>query len=114
MNVLYPRTITVTRNAYNPVAGQPLEQQVTTVVTGVVARIYLKRDKGFSPPIDFPGHTNTSAPMPLWMIDTTLGDGSLVENDIITDDLGREFKVDAAYFNGLYMEVSTTPTRPIA
>lgn len=114
MNVFYPRTITVTRNSYTQTAGQPYEQGSTVVVSGAIARIYLKRDKGFSAPIFMPGKTNTSASMPMWIVDTQLGDGSIKEADIVTDDLGREFKVDAAYFNGWFMQLSVTPTKPVA
>jgi len=114
MSAFYPRTITITRSSYTPVAGQPLEQTNITVVSGAPARIYLKRDKGFSAPIWSPGKTNTSASMPMWLVDTKLGDKTVQEADIMTDDLGREFKVDAAYFNGWFTQLSITPTRPVA
>ena len=114
MSTFYPRAITVTRNSYTPVAGKPLEQTNVVVVTGAPARIYLKRDKGFSEPIWSPGKTNTSASMPLWLVDTKLPDKTIQEADIVTDDLGREFKVDAAYFNGWFTQLSVSPTKPVA
>lgn len=114
MSAFYPRLITVTRSDYTPVAGQPLEQRTITVYSAIPARIYLKRDKGFSAPIWSPGKTNTSASMPMWVIDTQLGDNTIQDADIIVDDLQRQYKVDAAYYNGWFMQMSVTPTSPTA
>lgn len=114
MSLLYQRTVTVTRSSYVPTAGQPLEQQSVTVYTALPARIYLKRDKGFSSPKEFPGQTTTSASTPLWMMDARVADGTIKDADQVVDDLGRIFKVDAAYFNGMYMECALSPATPEA
>lgn len=105
MSFIYPRTITITRQAKITAAGtsgysglQPAKE--TVVATALPASIQL--DKTGSRPIpgvpaDTMGRGDYNIFIPMHL--ATLGE--TVEGDVITDDLGVRYKVTNAYWNSL-------------
>jgi hypothetical protein len=91
MSFLYDRTATINR----PTESYPTTGQATNayaaVYTGVACSIQMKRPMG--PPL-----TTDDSPMVTWeiLIDPAFA-GTLIQNDQLTDDLGRSFRVKAAY-----------------
>lgn len=122
MSFLYPYTVTIKRTGYSSVPGEGLAQSETTVISGASANIELKRDKGFGSPAGFPAPTNTSAPMPEWIISvkmdaavSALGKNAFQNGDQAIDDVtGRLFKVDAAFYTPLAWQLACTPYKPDA
>lgn len=100
MGFLYPRTISVYRDALNTSPGvQPYgaPNEATTVATGIPAAIQLKKESGDQPahmPADVSKRT-------YWSIQFKGTLGLVQENDTITDDLGARYQVVAPYWNSL-------------
>lgn len=106
MSFIYPRTITVSRPI--PPAGvgvvgysgtNPTNE--TVVVAGVPASIQVKRPSSRTAN-DLPA----SAPSPiLWNVliplSANIAVGTLKDRDIVTDDAGDRYQVEAAYWNSL-------------
>lgn len=117
MNILQPRTITISRAGYTPVAGQPLQPGDTVIASGVACNIYEKRPKGFSKPAGWEVETNTSASMPIYMLSILgqlPGGATIKEGDTVADDLGRTFKVSGIEPHGLGFTGSLEPYEPLA
>lgn len=102
--------------------AEGLANTTITIVTSTPAAIQIKRDKGFGSPAGFPASTNSSAPMPAWMIYipltleiTALGPAGILDGDEITDLAdGRKFKIDAAEFTPLAWQLACAPYKPDA
>lgn len=101
---IYPRTIAVTR----PVAPTGVGYQgysatqsgsETAIVSGIPANIQAKTT--LSRPAGLPG----APPSPIvWRIYIPLdavANGVILDRDIITDDLGCRYQVEASYWNSL-------------
>ncbi|MDE2097776.1 MAG: hypothetical protein KGL39_11045 [Patescibacteria group bacterium] len=93
-------------------------QSITTIATSVPCFSQVKRDKGFSTPAGFPAPSNTSAPMPEYIIYIGLGGvfpaGSILEGDMLTFPDGDTLKVDAVNSSTLMWTLYCTPFRPDA
>ena len=95
------------------------QQSTVSVATNIPAYIQIKRDKGFSAPAGFQGGaTNTSAPMPEWLIYVGLGgvtpDSFIKDGDMITNEAGNQWKVDAASTSTVIWQLFCTPYKPDA
>jgi len=118
MSFLYPFNVsvqrasgTLTQTADGAVQGTSL------VASSLPASIQLKRDKGFSAPAGWQGGaTNTSAPMPEWMIYVPASAPQIMDGDMLTDlaTPSRVWKVDAAEFTPLGWQLACTPYKPNA
>ena len=124
MSFLYPFTITITRSsgAVTQTADGAV-QGITTVINNAPASVQLKRDKGFGAPVGFPaGATNTSAPMPEWMIYlpsntaiAELGIDGIRDGDTVSDTTStRTWRVDAAEYTPIGWSLACTPYIPDA
>jgi len=107
MSFLYPRVIVVTRPSAPVGAGYTggyagaLKSTETAVVSGIAANIQAKTTMGRT----LAGTLPSAAPGPIvWRVFIALGlvaDGVIKDRDIITDDLGRRFQIEAAYSNSM-------------
>ena len=118
MSFLYPFNVSVQR-ASGTLTQTPdgASQGSSVIAASVPASIQLKRDKGFSAPAGFQGGaTNTSAPMPAWMIYVPSSVPQILDGDMITDlaTPSRVWKVDAAEFTPLGWQLACTPYKPNA
>ena len=119
MSFLYPFTVSVQRVAYSFVSGEGAAQSSTTIISSTQASIQLKRDKGASQPVGFGSPTNTSSPLPYWIVFIPVSVGSMTviqDGDMVTD-LGqttRVFKVDAAEYTELGWALYCSPYKPDA
>lgn len=102
MSFLYPRTISISRPT-QPVGvgavgyGAELPATETAIASGIAASIQQKRD-GKMPGAGLPGDARST----LWRIFFNgLASGFVVDRDIITDDLGIRYQVQAAYWNSM-------------
>ncbi len=121
MSFLYPFTVSISRVSYASTPTEGLAQSETSVLTNAPANIELKRDKGFSAPAGFPAPTNSSAPMPDWIVSVqmtaavaALGMNAIQDGDEVVDQNGRRFKVDAAFYTPLAWQLACTPYKPNA
>ncbi len=118
MSFLYPFNVSVQRASGTLTQTQDGAAQGSTVIAASLpASIQLKRDKGFSAPVGFQGGaTNTSAPMPAWMIYLPATAPQILDGDIVTDlaTPSRQWKVDAAEFTPLGWQLGCTPFKPDA
>jgi len=101
MSFLYPRTISISRPTQPTGVGAvgyggELPATETAVASGVAASIQQKKE-GRPPPAGLPG----DARMTLWRIFFNLPNGTVADRDIIADDLGIRYQVQAAYWNSL-------------
>ena len=115
MSFIYAYTISISRAVQQFSQSAGATQGLTIIAASVPASIQLKRDKGFSAPTGFPAPSNTSAPMPMWMIYLPiLTDGVVLPADALTDNDGNVYKVDAVNF-GIYGYVlAASPYEPPA
>ena len=95
------------------------QQSTQQIASGIPCYIQLKRDKGFSMPAGWQGGaTNTSAPMPEWLIYVGLGGvtphGFIQEGDMIINEAGNQWKVDAASTSTVIWQLACTPYKPNA
>jgi len=124
VSVLYPYSVTVTRSSGTVTqTADGAVQGIVTVLAGAPASIQMKRDKGFGAPVGFQGGaTNTSAPMPAWLIYlplnsavTALGQNGLRDGDSVADNgSSRTWKVDAAEYTPIGWQLACTPYSPDA
>jgi hypothetical protein len=105
MSFLYPRTIKVMRPAAQDGVGAMDDYVADTaeaevlVVADIPASIQAKRAGGKNP-VGLPADGGNNA----WQVMTpprALSDGTVINRDIIVDDLGRRFQVVADYTNSL-------------
>ncbi|VVC76000.1 hypothetical protein AQUSIP_13010 [Aquicella siphonis] len=104
MSFIYPRTISISRP--NPTTGigalpyQGLDPTDETVLfTGIPASIQSRGATANK--AGLPADTKGT---PVWVIIIPLQycpNGSILERDVITDDLGNRYQVAAAYWNSL-------------
>ena len=95
------------------------QQSTVQVASGIPCYVQVKRDKGFSAPAGYQGGaTNTSAPMPDWLVYVGLGGvtpaGFIKDGDIITNQVGDQWKVDAASTSTVIWQLYCTPYKPNA
>ena len=119
MSFIYAYTISISRAVQQFSQSAGATQGLTIIAASVPASIQLKRDKGFSAPTGFPAPSNTSAPMPMWMIyipaSAGLAQGAVLGADLITDlQSGAQYKVDAASWSMLGWQLACTPYEPTA
>lgn len=123
MSFLYPFTVTITRPSGTLTqTADGAVQGTTSVIATTPAAIQLKRDKGASSPVAFPAATNTSAPLPYWMIYlqmvsglAALGPNGIRDGDSVLDDgSGRQWKVDAAEYTPLGWRLACSVYKPDA
>jgi len=109
-------TVSISRSTEVFSATDGLTQTLTQIAAGMPCYIQLKKDKGYSAPVAFPAPTNTSAPMPEWIVYIGLGgitpDGFIQEGDLIQDENGNHWKVDAASNSTLTWQLAVTPFKP--
>lgn len=109
MSFLYPRTIKVERAAhqkdgvgkmgYGGVNTTPSADALDLIAEDVPCNIQ-SRSSGSVNPAGLPGDTR----LVQWFVNIPLGvvaDGVIKRNDLVTDDKGRRFKVQAPYFHSL-------------
>jgi hypothetical protein len=103
---LYPRVIAVTRPTAAPSAGDAgylgLQQtSETTIATGIRASIQFD-SHGARPVSDVPADSSGRS---LWKVfiplSAGIANGTIQKNDILTDDLGNRYQVEAPYWNSL-------------
>jgi hypothetical protein len=117
MSFLYPFNVSIQRAGTLTQTSDGAVRGISTIASSVPASIQLKRDKGFSSPAGFQGGaTNTSAPMPAWMIYVPASAPQILDGDMITDlaTPSRQWKVDAAEFTPLGWQLGCTPFKPDA
>lgn len=115
MALLCPQTVSISRAVQQFSVSGGASQTMTPIATSYPCNVQLKRDKGFSEPLGFAAPSNTSAPMPMWMIYLPiLTDGVVLPADALTDNDGNVYKVDAVNF-GIYGYVlAASPYEPPA
>jgi len=102
MSFIYPRTISISRPATDPVPTltpgyRDLDPTAeTSVAVGIPASIQADRTGG-SNKADLPSDVSST----VWRIFFRGDLGLLRDRDIITDDLGTRYKVIGAYWNSL-------------
>jgi hypothetical protein len=101
MSFIYPRTITISRPFNTSGVGalpyQGLDPSDETVIaTGIIASI--QKESSVSLQSGLPGDVASGSE---WAIFFVLPNGTLLDRDIITDDLGERYQVMAAYWNSL-------------
>jgi hypothetical protein len=102
MSFVYPRTISISRptqpNGVGAVGyGAELPATETPVASNVPASIQQKKE-GRMPGAGLPGDARAT----IWRIFfNSLQNGTVADRDIITDDLGIRYQVQAAYWNSL-------------
>ena len=111
---MYPRTIAVTRPSapvgvgYTGGYSGALKSTETPVVSGIAASVQAKTT--MARPVA--GALPSAAPGPIvWRVFIARGivaDGVIKDRDIITDDLGRRFQVEAAYSNSMGWNIACT------
>lgn len=100
MSFLYPRTISVYRDLEPTQGGLQTyntTNQGTLVASAIPASIQLKKETGTQPanlPADISRRT-------YWNIMFRAPPGTVIDNDIVVDDLGVRYQVTAAYWNSL-------------
>jgi hypothetical protein len=108
MSFMYPRTISVKRPATNSGTGAigyggELPSTETSILSGMAASIQHRSGQGRTVtglPADAPKGAD-------WYIFVPkAAEGSITENDIITDDLFKRYQVIAAYWNSLGYRVA--------
>ena len=102
MSFIYPRTITVTRPIpTSGIGALPyqglLHSEETVIITGVKASIQQTKESR-QPPQALPGDVIRQT---LWTIFFMVPNGTVLERDIITDDLNERYQVTGAYWNSL-------------
>ena len=112
-------TISISRAGAVTQTADGAQQSTVSIASGIPCYIQLKRDKGFSSPAGFQGGaTNTSAPMPEWLVYVGLGgvtpQGFIQDGDMITNESGNQWKVDAASTSTVIWQLSCTPFKPDA
>ena len=115
MSFLYPQTISINRLSALTQTADGAAQTMATVATNVPASIQFKRDKGFSAPLGFQASSNSSAPLPEWIIFLQPGNTSFTpqDGDYVTDGQ-RTWKAVAAVFSPLGWRLFCTPYAPDA
>lgn len=116
MSFLYPRTISIQRAAQTFSATEGATQTLTTVISNVPCMIDLKRPKGNSMPVGFPGKSNTDAPMPYWYMTcagySIAAADTVQQADIVTDDAGLKYKVEGVWWSPIGTVLACEPYRP--
>jgi len=111
-------TISISRAGTVTQGADGAQQGTVAVASGIPCYVQLKRDKGFSAPTGFPAPTNTSAPLPEWLIYVCLGGvtpaGFIKDGDIITTSGGQKWRIDAASSSTVIWQLSCTPYSPDA
>jgi hypothetical protein len=92
-------------------------QSETILAQNVPCYVNLKRDKGFGAPKDFPGGTDTSAPLPEWLVYVALGgvypSGFFQDGDLLSIR-GEQWRVDAASSDTVMWQLACTAYIPNA
>ena len=115
MNLIYPFTVSVSREVQTFSVANGATQGLSSIFTGLSASIQLKRDKGYGAPVGFAAGTNTSASMPLWEIFIpNVALGAILEADMITDQSGKQYKTDAVQWTPIGCMLGCTPYQPNA
>jgi len=99
---MYPRTITITRpqvtSGVGAIGYQGLEKSnETTIQTNVMANIQ-KIENVRQLDANLPGDVARGS---VWAIFCNLPNGTILDRDIITDDLNVRYQVMAAYWNSM-------------
>ncbi|OCJ12474.1 hypothetical protein A6U86_05480 [Rhizobium sp. AC27/96] len=106
MSFMYPRTIAVTRPTGQTGVGNVgysgvLKSTETPVVSGIPANIQAKTTMART----YAGSLPAAPPGPIvWRVFIPLravANGVILDRDIITDDLGERYQVEAAYWNSM-------------
>ncbi len=115
MSFLFPQTVSISRLSALTQTADGMAQTMATVASNVPASIQFKRDKGFSAPLGFQASSNSSAPLPEWIIFLQPGNISVTpqDGDYVTDGQ-RTWKVVAAVFSPLGWRLFCTPYAPDA
>ena len=100
MSFIYHRTIAITRPTHpsgvGAVAyGGQVPSGETPVISGLPASIQLSKSGGKG--MDLPGDSKDT----MWRIFFMAPNGTVKEQDVITDDLGERYQVSGAYWNSL-------------
>ncbi len=92
-------------------------QTENVIAQNIPCYIALKRDKGFGAPKDFPGGTDTSAPLPEWLVYVPLGGvfpvGFFQDGDLLSVH-GEQWRVDAAASDTIMWQLACTSYIPNA
>lgn len=107
MSFIYPRTIAITRpNSESGVGAQPYgglaASNESPVASNVPASIQLDR-AGQAAAASLPGDT---AGRGFWRVFFKLPEGTVLERDVITDDLGNRYQVTNPYWDSLGYNVT--------
>lgn len=116
MSFLYPRTIGVQRAQQTFSVTDGATQTLTAILSDVPCMIDLKRPKGNSIPVGFPGKSNTDAPMPYWYMtcpgSSVPAANTIQQADMVTDDAGLTYKVEAVWWTPIGTVLACEPYRP--
>ncbi len=102
MSFMYPRTISITRPISTTGIGalgyqglDPADE--TTILTGIAANIQrLENTRALI--ADLPGDVARGS---IWAVFCNLPSGTILDRDIITDDLNVRYQVMASYWNSM-------------
>ena len=100
-NLIYPRTITITRSAYTNTGGG-LEPTDSIIATGIAASIQLKSVRPLvNNASTMPAGSASNPGMATWIIIFQGTMGLVKKDDKITDDLGVAYEVDGPWWDSL-------------
>lgn len=110
MSFLYPRIISVRRPRANESVGpQPYsgvtEANEDTIASGLRASIQLNR-KGGSPQAGTPSDAYNRNGYDVFIPKSDAALGSILERDVIVDDLANRYQVTGAYWNSFGFNLS--------
>lgn len=114
-NVIYPRTVTITRAQATYTDADGLTNADVTVAQNVDCSIQIKRETAH-PSLMFPVASDTDASVPFWVgfipAYTGLTAAAVKKGDKVTDDLGNDYQVESAYPNFLGLQLSLRAYKP--
>ncbi|KAA0686011.1 hypothetical protein DTW90_34560 [Neorhizobium sp. P12A] len=106
MSFLYPRTISVTRpqgqTGVGNVGYSAVEKGTEApVISGIPASVQAKTTMARVPNGSLPAQPPGPIVWRVYIPNGKVPDGMIQDRDIITDDLGRRFQVEADYVNSM-------------
>lgn len=112
MSFLYPRTISIRRaNAHAAIGavgyGGVTEADETVVVSGLPASIQAKSGSARTRSGDLPAAAPGPVQWNIFLPKSAAANGTILDRDIVVDDLGERYMVDAAYWNSLGYQLKT-------
>jgi hypothetical protein len=112
-NFMYPRTISVTRPQGQSGVGAVGYSGVTKatespVLSGIPANIQAKTTMARQPTGSLPAAPPGPIVWRVFIARNIVANGVILDRDIITDDLGCRYEVQAAYWNSMGWNIAAT------